>query len=217
MASSQTDVCNIACAILGATAINAITDSTPAAIAFNSVWNLERQAELRKHIWKFAIYRAQLVALSAAPVNGPYSAAYPLPAGHLRLLQIGDSNFTYPGVDLSDYRSGPTQDDYVLEGGNILSNLGSPLSLRGIQDIPDVTLWDAAFDDAMGARLAHRCCFRVTNSLQLQVQAAKEYATAIREAYRTAAIETPPTVVADDTWVSTRPVGSGGASTIRYG
>lgn len=215
--AAQTDVCNIAATILGASPINAISDGSPQARAFNAVWNTVRDSELRKHVWKFSIARAQLAMLSSAPVNGPYNQQFALPAGCLRVLQVGDSNYDYPGVDLSDYRSGPTNDDYVVEGNLILSNLSAPISLRYVQSVTDCTQWDACFADAMGARLAFTCCFRVTNSLSGQKMAGEMYQQAMRDAIRTNALETPPTVPADDTWVATRPVGSGGAPNIRYG
>lgn len=215
--SSQTDVCNNALTLLGAATINAITDQTNQAITLNAIWDLERQSELRKHIWKFSIVRAQLALLSTAPVNGPYTQAFALPAGLLRILQVGDSNYDYPGVDLSDYRVSPTLDDYVIEGNTVLSNLAAPLSLRYIQDVPDVTQWDACFSSAFAARLAERSCFRITQSHDGEKVAMARYKQDMMEAVRANALETPPTVQGDDTWVATRPVGSGGAAWIRYG
>jgi len=215
--ASQTDICNDALTLLGAGTINAITDQSNQAYALNAVWNLERQSELRKHIWKFAIARYQCPLLATAPVNGPYTQAFSLPPDNLRILQIGDTNYDYPGVDLSDYRAGPTLDDYVVEGNTILSNLSSPVSLRYIRDRTDPTQWDASFAAAFAARLADRTCFRITQSHDGEKVAAARYKQDIMDAIRANALETPPTQAADDSWVATRPVGSGGAAWIRYG
>lgn len=215
--ASQTEICNSALTLLGADSINAITDQSNAARALNAVWNLERDSELRKHIWKFSIARANLPVLATAPVNGPYTAQFELPSGCLRVIQVGNSNFDWPGVDLSDFRSGPTNDDYILEGGMVLTNLAPPISVRYIQQITDPTVWDACFTAAFAARLARATCFRITQSSAKEKDAIGEYMAQITEAVRTNAIETPPTIQADDTWIATRPVGAGGAAWIRYG
>lgn len=215
--ASQTEICNSALTLLGADTINAITDQSNSARALNAVWNLERDSELRKHLWKFSITRAQLPALAAAPVNGPYTSQFELPAGCLRVIQVGNSNFDWPGVDLSDFRSGPTNDDYIIEGGMVLTNLVAPISVRYVQQVTDTTLWDACFTSAFAARLARVSCFRITQSTNKEKDTEAAYMQAMQDAVRANALETPPTVQADDTWVATRPVGAGGAAWIRYG
>lgn len=212
--SSQVDICNVACTILGAGLISSITDGTNQARTFNALWNTERDAELRQHIWKFSIARAKLAALSTVPASGPYNQQFQLPAGWLRVIQVGDS---YPGIDLSDYRSSPTNDDYVIEGNLVLSNLSAPLSLRYVQQVTDPTQFDSAFASALSARLAKKGCFRITNSTEKEKQATADYKDAIKEAVKANALESPPTFQADDTWVATRPMGSGGAPNVRYG
>lgn len=214
MSSSQVDVCNSALTLLGAATINAITDTSNQAKALNAIWDSTRDSELRKHLWKFAIARAALPALATVPVSGPYNQQFELPSDNLRVIQIGDS---YPGSDLSDYRSGPTTDDYSIEGGMVLSNLSAPLSIRYVRSITDTTQWDASFCNSMAAQLAYMSCFRITQSVSQQKACLDAYKDAIRDAVRANALETTPTVVADDTWVTTRPIGSGGAANVRYG
>ena len=215
--ADQTSICNDALTLLGAATINAITDQSNQAYALNAIWNLERQSELRKHIWKFSISRYQCPLLATPPVNGPYNQAFGLPPDNLRILCVGDSNYDYPGVDLSDYRAGPTLDDYVIEGNQVLSNLTAPISLRYVRDIPDPTQWDSAFAAAFAARLANRACFRITQSHQGEQVAQARYKQDLMDAVRANALETPPTQLGDDSWVATRPLGSGGAAWIRYG
>lgn len=215
--ASQTEICNSALTLLGADTINAITDQGNSARALNAVWNIERDSELRKNLWKFSITRTNLPALANSPANGPYTAQFELPAGCLRVLQVGNSNFDWPGVDLSDFRSGPTNDDYIIEGGMVLTNLAPPISIRYVQQIIDPTLWDACFCVAFAARIARRACFRITQSSSKEKDCIAEYMTAIQDGIRANAFETPPAIQADDTWVATRPVGAGGAAWIRYG
>lgn len=211
--SSQTDICNDVLTILGAATINAISDQSNQARALNAVWNLERDAELRKHCWKFSISRTALPALVGAPASGPYTQWFQLPAGCLRVLQVGDS---YPGMDLSDYRSGPTTDDYQIEGGKVLSNLPAPLPIRSVQQVTDTTQWDAAFCALFAARLAFVCCFRITQSNALQKTAMEAYKDSLREAIRANALETPPTQPGDDTWIAARLGGAGSPTVVSF-
>lgn len=215
--SSQTEICNAALTLLGAGTINAITDQSNQAYALNAIWDSARQAELRKHVWKFAITRANVPLLASVPVNGQYTQTFAYPPNCLRILQCGNSGLDYPGVDLSDYRSGPTLDDYMLEGNTILSNIAAPLSVRYVQDMKDPTQWDTAFSNAFAAHLADRACFRITQSHDGEKVAQARYKEDIMDALRANALETPPTMMGDDSWIATRPVGSGGAPWIRYG
>lgn len=212
--ASQTEICNDAAILLGAAPINAITDATNQARAFNAVWNLERDNELRAHRWKFSIARAALPALLSVPASGPYTQQFQLPANFLRALEVGDG---YPGMDLSDFRSGPTTDDYSIEGQLILSNLSAPLSLRYVQQITDPGLFDACFAKAFAAKLAWTCCLRITESDSRQNRCMQAYRAALLEGTRANALESPPVVQADDSWVTTRAMGAGGAPNVRFG
>jgi hypothetical protein len=211
--ASQTDIANDALTILGAAPINAITDQSNQARAINAVWNLERDSELRKHRWKFSIARGSLPALADQPASGPYTQWFELPAGCLRVLEIGDS---YPGADLSDYRSGPTTDDYSIEGGKVLTNFPAPLSIRFIQQVTDPTQWDASFCSLFAARLAYVCCFRITSSGALQKEAMAAYKDALKEGIRANALESTPTFPADDTWVAARLGGAGSPTIVNF-
>lgn len=211
--ASQVDIVNEACILLGATPVTAITDNSNQARAFSAVWNTERDGELRKHLWKFAMARAALPALASVPASGPYTQQYAVPSGCLRVITVGDS---WPAADVSDYRSGPTTDDYSVEGGLILSNLPAPLSVRYVQQITDPGLFDAAFAQAFAARLAYVCCFRITSSLERQKEAAVAYKDAIREAIRANALESTPVYPGDDTWVSVRMAGAGSNAIVNF-
>lgn len=207
--ASQVEIANNALTLLGAVLINAITDQNNPARAINAVWNLQRDAELRKHRWKFSITRGSMPALAAAPLSGPYTQQFQLPTGCLRVLDVGDS---WPAADLSDFRSGPTTDDYSIEGGMVLSNLSAPLSIRYVQQIVDPTQWDPAFAAAFAARIARITCFRITQSTAKEKDCEAEYGQMIKDAIRANALETTPTFAADDTWIAAR-LGGAGATT----
>lgn len=200
------DIFNDALIMLGTDTITAPADGSNQARALNAVYPLERDNELRAHVWKFAITRATLPALAAVPASGPYNSAFQLPAQCLRCLDAGDA---YPGADLSDYRTGPTSGDYSIEGGKILTNLPAPLSIRFIQQVTDPGLFDAAFTKMVACRLAKAVCFRLTNSMDMTKAVMAEYRDAMLAAMKVNAFETPPVFSADDTWVTSR-LGDGG-------
>jgi hypothetical protein len=212
--ASQVDIANDAIILLGGATINAITDQTNQARAINAVWNLERDNELRSHRWKFSITRASLPALSSVPASGPYTQQFQLPSNCLRVLEVGDS---WPGIDLSDYRSGPTTDDYQVEGQMVLCNLPAPLSIRYVQQITDPGLFDACFSKAFAAKLAFTCCLRITESDARKRDCAMAYKQALLDGIRANAMEGPPVLQADDSWIAVRPLGGSGSGTVRFG
>lgn len=199
--SSQTDICNLALSFLGAGTITAITDSSNAARVLTAEYNLIRDSELRQRTWRFSIKRATLAALVTPPVSGPYNTMFQLPVDCLKIIMAGDS---WPGVDLSDYRTAPPTDGYVVEGNQILTNLPAPLSLRYIAQITDTGTYDASFVNAFAARLAWKCCERITQSAEKRKLAMTEYNEAVSAGYRANAIEKIPEFAADDSWVLAR-------------
>lgn len=198
--ASDIQIANRSLQKLGAASITSFNQDSTAGRAMNLAYTIVRDAELRRRRWKFSITRQNLAALSTAPVNGIYQLQYQLPAQCLRVLDVGDYS---PGGDTSDYRS-RTVADYSIEGGLILTNIASPLSLRFIQQITNSGLFDSAFVEAFAARLAWETCEQITQSGEKRKLAMQEYKSAILEATQANALETPPDFKADDSWVMAR-------------
>jgi hypothetical protein len=111
--TSKVDIANICLEILGKPSIASLTDNSNAARAVNSTYDLERRARLTgPATWRFSIARTSLPALAAAPVSGPYSQMFALPPDCLRVILAGD---IWPGLDLSDYKLGPTDAAYSVK------------------------------------------------------------------------------------------------------
>jgi hypothetical protein len=200
--ASQTDICNLALSILGKPTIANILDNSNAARVLNVEYDLIRRALLRgRATWRFSVKRASLPALSTAPVSGPYTTQFALPTDCLRVLLAGN---TYPGMDLSDYRMGPTDAGYLIEGRNILCDYGAPLALKYVGDITDTTQFDPWFCIYFAAELAWTCCERLTGSDAKQEAAKKRKDDARQEAANSNAFENTPEAWADDTWVLSR-------------
>jgi len=198
--ASSVGICNRALDKLGApgTIIN-LTDDTVNASVMLRAYDIVRQAELRRHRWKFSLSRASLAELSTPPISG-FGHQYQQPADCLRVIQIGE---LHVGADLSDYVNSSTE-MYSIEGRKILTHYGAPLPIRYIIDVTDTGLFDSAFTEALSSRLAYECCERITQSDSKRQLAMADYKLAIREAARANALESAPQKIADDTWVLAR-------------
>jgi hypothetical protein len=201
MAAAPLDICNLALSFLGAGQIQSLTQPTNTARVLNSEFAMTRDAEIRAHVWKFAKSRAALSALVAVPASGPYTNQFALPSDCLRVLMVGDS---YPGIDLQDYRQDPTNADYSIEGRNILTNLPAPLAISYMAQVTDTTQFDACFDIVLAAKLAWKCCERITQSADKRKLAIAEYKAGLMDALRANAIEGPPVMIADGPWLIAR-------------
>lgn len=190
MAVSDVAICNLALQKLGATRITSLTEDSRNARSCNACYEEIRDAELRRHMWNFAIIRKTLAADATAP-DFDFGYAFPLPGDCLRLLPPNDNDL-----------------DWTIENHNgrpaVLTNDGDTLQIRYVKRITDPTAFDAAFVEALAAKLAWHLCEEITQSNQKKADALNEYRFAISEARRTNAIEQisadPPT----DTWITAR-------------
>lgn len=197
--ASEVDIANLALAKLGAGTIISLDDDDPKAVVLKLNFATIRDKELRARRWRFSLARHELLADAIAPAWG-FGYSYPLPAGCLRVIQIGEYDL---GPNLSDYRAAPTE-LWSIEGRAILTNLPAPLKVRTIQQITDTGLFDACFVDALASRLAYECCERITQSDSKRQLAWSAYREAIREATRANAFEGATQEATDDTWVMAR-------------
>ena len=126
---------------------------------------------------------------------------YELPADCLRILQVGNS---YPVLDLTDYRLGPSDADYTQEGRTLLCDYGSPLALQYAADVTDSTVFDSLFVIYLAAEIAYYGCERLTNSDEKQQLAQKRRDDARSDAIAGNALLNPPMSQADDSWVAAR-------------
>jgi hypothetical protein len=199
-ALSDVAIANLALTKLGEARIISFSDDTKAARAVAAVYDLLRDAELRRRKWRFTIKRTQLPALAVSPEFG-YAYAYQIPADCLSILSVGD---VAPGVDLSDYRTGLDMELYSIEGRAILTDLPAPLKLRYKARVTDATQFDAAFVQAFASRLAYELAEDLTQSAAKKQAAGEDYKLAVREAVAANAIEVAPTPIPDDSWLLSR-------------
>jgi hypothetical protein len=194
--TSYVAVANIALIHMGQSPIISLDDPYPATV-MKARYESVRDAEIRRRRWRFSMARASLAADSVAPEASPYSLRYPLPSDFLALVQVGDF---YWGPDLSNYRLG-SDAPYQLEGRYILTNMGAPLKIRYARRVTDPGLFDAAFVESYGARLAFETCEKITQSSTKKDEMRAVYALAIKEAATANALENPSESIQDGSWV----------------
>lgn len=146
--ASNIAICNGALALIGAQAITNLTDPTDNASLCSRLYDASLDAVLRMHPWNFAIDRKMLAAATAAPLFG-YSAAFPLPADLIRLLEV----------------SGVT--DFRIERRKILCNdtsVGIAYVFRNV-NVPE---YDSLFVKVLEAYLAFQLAYPLTKSATTQ-------------------------------------------------
>lgn len=201
--ASKTDIFNRAIVILGEERITDPTQDVKAARELSAVWDTTRQALLRGYRWGFAMKRAQLAALAAAPLT-QFDFQYQMPAGFLRLDFVGDY---FVGLSMTDYRTGDESEYALANGaaGTVLeTNLGAPLSIRYVADITVPTYYDALFTEALAAKLAVDVGWTLTKSQAAVGIARAAFQAAITAAIAVGAIERPPVQQPDNSWMMSR-------------
>ncbi len=199
--AAPVDIVNRALVKLGEAMISSLEGPSKPARLASSMFETVRDAVISTHAWNFAKDRKMLTSLADKPAFG-WAHQYLLPADCLRVLEAG----SWPQAVMADYIGGNTQ-AYVLEGRNILTNLGPTLNLTYLRRIEDAGYFPPSFVDALACKLAVEMAEGLSASGSKRELAWKEYDQAVREARRVNAIQLPPQSVQDDTWVAAHQMG----------
>jgi len=197
--AGQIEIVNRALFKLGALPLASMGDNNKQARIMGGLWDTVRRAELRRHLWSFALKRSTLPALAAAPAWG-YPQAFQLPADFVRLAQVNDLLISPSETDYRTFDDSP----YAIEGSTLLTVFPAPLKIRYVFDVIDPGAFDALFVEALAAKLAYEACEGITQANENKNQASEDYKAAIRSAAMVAAIEKPPQGIADDAWMTAR-------------
>lgn len=192
--ASKVSIANRALSKLGDARILLLSDESNQARVLNSMFDEVRDAEIRRHRWKFALKRASLPALADAPAWG-FAYQYPLPADFLGLVQVGEYYV----------RTGQKQKaSWSVEGGHILTDAEAPLLVRYSARIDNPGLYDPLFVEVLACKLALEACEALTQSSGKKQAAMEEYKFALTEAVRQDAIENPPDELPWGSWLDAR-------------
>lgn len=157
--SSNTDIANLTCDYLGmppVTSIDAPTTNTEKILARH--YDDCRRSTLRDANWGFARSRATLARDPIAPIFD-YSDRYAMPADFIRLLTINEFSINNTLSPLLWYTQYELSEGFI----NINASGAASLQIRYIQDIVDVTKWDASMPAIVALKLAKRTCITLTN------------------------------------------------------
>lgn len=183
--ASATEIANLALQHLGADPVLDITDNNERARTINRAYEPTRRAELRRFAWGFSIKREILAPDTATPAFGP-GYQFTMPSDCLRPLPPKEAR------------------DWSVEGGRILTDDGDTLELRYISDVTDANTMDDLFREAFAARLAMRCCEKITGSTTKAQQAEQAYKEAISDARRMSSFEQVAQEPPEDDWLMAR-------------
>jgi len=180
--SSEVDICNSALTLFGEATIISIDppDGTPAATVCAQHYHKQRNAALRAFPWGFAMKRAALNQLVAAPAWG-FVKQYQIPADCLRIWKISHSSRT----------------DWKREGDKLLTDLAAVSALY-IAKITDTNAFDALFIDALAARVAATVCIALSAKKTTAEMLWALYKAKIDEAQEIDSQEGEPEEIDDD-------------------
>lgn len=189
--TDEVSICNLALQSLGAKSISTLVEDTVAGRACNRIYAHARDLELRAHPWSFARARVAVAASSTDPVFG-YAKQYQMPSDCLRILPTNGHGGT------------TNQDDFQIEGRQILTNASSPIKLVYVRQVTDPNTFDQLFVELLVARIAMEIAEKVTQSNQKKEDAMSLYVAARKEARRVNAFERPPQEEPVDSWINAR-------------
>lgn len=167
--ATETDIANLALAVLEEAPITDIDDNDTAARLCKRHFEQTRKAELAKRDWAFALTTDSLTGTDTG--EGTLNWSYTYPAGALRILPLtydGESD----GIPIS----------WRQEGGVILSDQDSPRSITYVEDKPDPTDWPPLFVEVFVAALAIKIAIPLTHKSGMLDVAKSAYQTALQDA-----------------------------------
>jgi len=148
---SRTEVANLALAMVGDERVTSLeTDTSKPAKLCNELLPQVVDECLVAHPWNFAIRRASLPALAAAPTF-EYDRQFQVPANCLRVLAVNSIDPHEP---------------WLREGDALLCNLPAPLAIRYIARETDSGKWSPLFTALAAATLAERLALPLAASQQ---------------------------------------------------
>lgn len=190
--TSSTSITDRALQLLGFGAISSTNQvGSRGAKAIQRAYDSVKQSELQKHYWHFAIKRASLTASATKPVHTKANA-FPLPGDYIMLA---------PEDQYGDFQ---LRNDWIMEGGRIISDEGGPLLIRYVSNSVIESQFDAIFAEAMSAALAIACCEELTNSQAKLDRVAQIYENQIQEAKQRGSILTQKPRLPIGSWISAR-------------
>lgn len=173
MASSETDIVNVALILLGQPTILRLDDDNDVARTANTLWADVRDAVLSEHPWNRC---TKIVTLSKTPrdpgwvtTERSYSYEYLYPADSLRILE--------PEDDLAKWEAGVSS-----TGEAVVWSDTDGLTVKYICRNTNVSQYSAWLSLALSKKMAAELALPITQSLSKATNAATAYDVHLRKA-----------------------------------
>lgn len=185
---SEVAICNMALAEIGRGAqITALDEASQAARACKLRYPYARDAVLRAYDWNFAARRVEIAKNPVAPPF-EYANAYDLPADCLLVRSVFDGE----------------AEKWVVEGRQILTDMGDPIFVKYTALVTDVGQFDALFVEALSARIASDIAVQLSESVSRAQGLWQVYQAKLVEARRRDAQEGQPEQLPRGAWLDAR-------------
>ncbi|MGB0684757.1 MAG: hypothetical protein ACPGQD_01000 [Planctomycetota bacterium] len=191
---SAVEICNLAATELGCKRIVSLTEDSPEAETFNTVYNAARRALLRSHPWSFGLTQVQLSADGTNPLFG-YARRFLRPPDCLRPVTFGDIWVGQGVVGVTTryrYDAGSPK-PYALKGRYIHTDYAGPVDYEYVTDVEDTTEFDPLFVIALSCVIADMSVVDITDAPRYDAErVSRKRVETLREARRVGSIEEPP-------------------------
>jgi hypothetical protein len=190
MATSETEICNLALLRLGnAISISSLGEDSKNARLCNLIYASARDAVLRAHPWNFAVKRVELASEATTPAF-EFAYQYTLPTDCLKVIRTD-----WEALDLAT--------EYRIEGNKLLTDEGTA-SIEYIARITDVAQFDALFTDVLAQRIAAELCIPITDNASGSQSLWQIYQLKLSEARSVDGQEGTPRMVTSNDWLIAR-------------
>jgi len=185
--ASKVEICNIALAKIGSDSfITSLDDGTKSADYLKLIYEVNKKALLRSHLWRFARKRAVLAPLADAVLfdGGSY---FQIPTDCLRVV----------GTDL-DYFYGYGR--WFREGDKIIADT-TALNIIYTYDVQEEEKFDPLFVEAFATKLAHELAITMAQSESMKTMLNKEMKETIIRAAHAGATEQDSTTFISEVFI----------------
>ncbi len=163
MATSDTEICNLALARLGADRLVDLASDTDRNARFCKLFFDQSLKEiLRARPWNFAIKRASLARSTETPAF-EWSYQFPLPSDCIHVLECNGHSWDRHA-----------QEPFVIETGHILTN-AETAEVRYVYLNKDYSTYPADFVEALATLLASKLSAPVSGNLSVGAVLREEY------------------------------------------
>lgn len=217
--AGQIDIWNLALGHLAQTPVGAVDEETSQAQALDRVWDIARRAVLSEIPWSFATVISELAELATYTPPDNWLYGYQYPTNCVRVWKVYDPTLLgglVTPVNNPPIYPLPDRKKYLKVGSEFRVLYDPTLNKRAIctsvedalceqtYDLQDTTLYDAAFVDALGYKLAAMIAMPMTGDPNMAINMGKLLLNSISEAKRLSKQENQQGTLGDSGLIDSR-------------